>query len=70
MPVRVSAIHATLIRIEARPSLGKDQVVVSLPGEESPGEDRQISFGVYADVGAPRTVRVGDPVHPLTEDDS
>ena len=35
-----------------------------------PGEDKQIYFGVYADVEAPGNVRVGDTVHPLTEDDS
>jgi hypothetical protein len=35
-----------------------------------PGADKQIYFGVYADVEAPGTVRVGDPVHPLTEDES
>jgi hypothetical protein len=34
-----------------------------------PGEDKQIYFGVYADVEAPGTVRLGDPVHPLTEDE-
>lgn len=33
-------------------------------------EDKQIYFGVYADVDLPGTVRVGDPIHPLTEDDS
>jgi uncharacterized protein len=33
-----------------------------------PGDDKQIYFGVYAEVDQPGTVRVGDPVHPLTED--
>lgn len=33
-----------------------------------PGDDKQIYFGVYADVEAPGAVRVGDAVHPLTED--
>jgi len=34
-----------------------------------PGDDKQIYFGVYAAVEAPGTVRVGDTVHPLPEDE-
>jgi len=33
-----------------------------------PDGDKQVYFGVYADVEAPGIVRVGDSVHPLTKD--
>ena len=76
---RVQAGNAVLrvVRLDPRCSLttrnpetgDRDMDTLRLIASYRPPDgDKQIYFGVYADVEAPGIVRVGDSVHPLTKD--